>query len=288
MRRPHPPGLAPFTMHDEHVQPHRWYSTNLVGVPTSVLTSTDFNQHPVGLHIAGARQAHTGLFALLDTSRDVAEASEMFGHYMSLAFGLQPVDDATSPAEARRWRASYLKLLQGWGHDSNGPAGAVLKGWVESRFGLVPGFHKERLDRFPSPAWVQYLEEKASSRFHNNCIYQQLDLLYEYCQWALARFKPFGAGRHAALWRGSNRCDEQIVAGSLKDVGRRLIVRLNNVVSFATTAEQADCFGDWLLQAQVPLTKVLFHPGLLPSVPLAGEDEVLALGGDYVVEARYA
>ena len=34
--------------------------------------------------------------------------------------------------------ASYLKLLQGWGLDSNSAAGAVLKGWVESRFGIVP------------------------------------------------------------------------------------------------------------------------------------------------------
>ena len=36
-------------------------------------------------------------------------------------------------------------------------AGAVLKGWVESRFGLVPAFHRQRLQRFPSPAWVRYL-----------------------------------------------------------------------------------------------------------------------------------
>jgi NAD+--dinitrogen-reductase ADP-D-ribosyltransferase len=64
----------------------------------------------------------------------------------------------------------------------------VLKGWAESRFGLVPTFHKAPLGRFPSPAWIAYIEEKGSSRFHNNCIHQQLDLLFEYCQWAIQRF----------------------------------------------------------------------------------------------------
>jgi len=225
--------------------------------------------------------------------RGSTEASEIFMHYMSLAYGLQRDPAPSSPAEARRWRASYLKLLQSWGLDSNGPAGAVLKGWVESRFGLVPGFHKERLERFPSPAWMRYLEEKASSRFHNNCILQQLDLLYEYCQWALRRFQPFGPGRHVPLWRGITRCDEQILEGELRardrtSRGRRLTVRLNNLVSFATDAEQAECFGDWLLQAQVPRVKLLFHPGLLPKAPLSGEGEVLVIGGDFEVEASYA
>jgi NAD+--dinitrogen-reductase ADP-D-ribosyltransferase len=232
-------------------------------------------------------EAHAGLFALLETGGDPEEASEMFVHYLSLAFGLQPEAAPTSPAEARRWRASYIKLLQSWGLDSNGPAGAVLKGWVESRFGLVPCFHKARLERFPSPAWVGYLEEKASSRFHNNCIYQQLDLLYEFCQWALLRFRPFGTGRHVTMWRGITRCDEQVVAGELHHGPRRLTVRLNNLVSFATSAEHAECFGDWVLRAEVPLVKLLFYPGLLAHVPLAGEGEALAIGGDYEVEARY-
>lgn len=267
--------------------PGSWYTTNLVGVPAPVLASTVFNAHPVALHIAGTREAHSGLFALLATSHDAAEASDMFAHYLSLAFGLQPAEAPSSESERRRWRASYLKLLQSWGQDSNGPAGAVLKGWVESRFGLVPCFHKDRLERFPSPAWVRYLEQKASSRFHNNCIQQQLDLLYEYCQWALKRFRPLGDAPHVTLWRGITRCEEQIVAGSLRARSRRLIVRLNNLVSFATSAEQAECFGDWVLHVRVPSSKLLFYPGLLPHAPLSGEGEVLALGGDFECEARY-
>lgn len=272
--------------HAEH--PHTWYTTNLVGVPAHVLASPEFNAHPVPLHIGGTREAHAGLFALLDTSHDPQEASDMFVHYLSLAFGLQPAVAPSSPAEARRWRASYIKLLQSWGVDSNSKAGAVLKGWVESRFGLVPCFHHARLERFPSAAWVRYLEEKSSSRFHNNCIYQQLDLLYEFCQWALQRFKPFGSLAHVPLWRGITRCEEQIVGRPSSSTPRRLVVQLNNLVSFALHAEQAECFGDWLLHAEVPLTKLLFYPGLLRQVPLSGEGEVLAIGGLYEVEARYA
>jgi len=269
-------------------QPHTWYTTNLVGVPAQVLASTAFNAHPVALRIVGTREAHAGLFALLDTSQDPQEAGDMFAHYLSLAFGLQPAPEPSSAAEARRWRASYIKLLQSWGVDSNGPAGAVLKGWVESRFGLVPCFHRARLERFPSPAWVRYLEEKTSSRFHNNCIHQQLDLLYEFCQWALQRFKPFGVRTHVPLWRGITRCEEQIKAGASGRGRRKLVVELNNLVSFAMQSDQAECFGDWLLRAEVPLVKLLFYPGLLKQVPLSGEGEVLAIGGLYEVEARHA
>ncbi|MBI5257455.1 MAG: NAD(+)--dinitrogen-reductase ADP-D-ribosyltransferase [Burkholderiales bacterium] len=273
-------------MSAEH-DPFRWYSTNLVGIPAPVLASEAFNAHPQPLQIAGTREANAGLFALLGCSSNAEEAREMFAHYMSLAFGLEkPVPGAADGGQRRRWRASYLKLLQGWGLDSNGPAGAVLKGWVESRFGLVPRFHKAPLGRFPSPAWVGYLEEKASSRFHNNNIFQQLDLLFEFCQWMLARGWGPGEGTHLPLWRGSTRCEEQLVAGSLRE--RRCTLRLNNLVSFSRTAEGAGCFGDWVLHAQVPRCKLLLVPGLLNSVALHGEDEVLALGGDYRVEARYA
>lgn len=263
--------------------PRRWYTTNLVGVPAPVLASTAFNAHPQALHIAGARETSTGLFALLERCSEPDEARDVFAHYMSLAFGLARPEPGDG--ESRRWRSSYLKLLQGWGLDANGPAGAVLKGWVESRFGLVPAFHAMALARFPSPAWVAYLEQKAASRYHNNSIYQQLDLLFEFCQWMLARFALLGAGPDVTLWRGSTRCEEQVIKGSLRE--RRCIVRLNNLVSFSTTATQAQCFGDWVFEARVPLAKLLLVPGLLNTTSLHGEAEVLAIGGDYVVEARY-
>jgi NAD+--dinitrogen-reductase ADP-D-ribosyltransferase len=273
---------------DREADPARWYTTNLVDVPAPLLASTVFNTHPQPLHIAGARECNPGLFALLQRSRDADEARAVFAHYMSLAFGLaRPSNEARAEAsgDRRRWRSSYLKLLQGWGLDSNGPSGAVLKGWVESRFGLVPSFHGAPLARFPSPAWIAYLEQKGASRYHNNSIFQQLDLLYEFCQWMLARFALLGGGTHATLWRGSTRCEEQIAAGSLRE--RHCTVRLNNLVSFSTTRDAAQCFGDWVLEARIPQSKLLLVPGLLNTTSLHGEAEVLAIGGDCVVEARY-
>lgn len=270
----------------EH-DPAQWFTTNLVGVPAPVLASTAFNAHPVPLAVAGTREAHPGLFALLARTGSLPEARAVFEHYMTLAFGLAPPapEERAAPGR-RRWRASYLKLLQGWGLDANGGAGAVLKGWVESRFGIAPVFHKTPLARFPSPAWVRYLEEKAASRWHNNNVYQQLDLLFEFSQWGLQRFEPMGPPPTVPLWRGSTRCEEQIVAGSLRE--RRCTVRLNNLVSFSRTREQAECFGDWLLCAQVPMAKLLLWPGLLNTASLDGESEVLALGGLYDVTVSYA
>jgi NAD+---dinitrogen-reductase ADP-D-ribosyltransferase len=278
---------------DDADQPHRWYATNLVGVPAPLLASTVFNANPVPLSIAGTRETHSGLFALLERSQDLNEARDMFVHYLLIAFGLRKPEShelsAMGVAEQRRWRSSWRKLLQGWGMDANGPAGAVLKGWVESRFGLVPGFHKAPLARFPSPAWVAYLEEKSASRYHNNNIHQQLDLLYEFCQWALRRFPLAGSAssaRHLRLWRGSTRCEEQLIDGRLQD--RRCTLRLNNLVSFSLSREDAACFGDWIFEVQMPASKVLVFPGLLPGQVLQGEQEVLALGGDYEVLAGYA
>lgn len=271
--------------------PRRWYTTNLVGIPASLLGSTQFNEHPQPLRIAGTRETHPGLFALLDRTGTLEEAGEVFAHYLRIAFGLGPPAPDARGAERRRSRSSYLRLLQGWGFDANGPQGAVLKGWVESRFGLVPGYHKAPLGAFPSPAWVAYLEEKAGSRYHNNCINMQLDLLFEYCQWSLVRFARLGP-RHVRLWRGVNRCEEQIVVGSLHEAHdgheRRCVVRLNNLVSFSLLRERVQAFGDWILEAEVPTAKLLFYPGLIANHVLSGEGEVLVIGGDFDVGVSYA
>jgi hypothetical protein len=122
------------------------------------------------------------------------------------------------------------------------------------------------------------------SRFNNNNIYQQLDLLFEFSQWSLRR--AAASTPHLRLWRGSNQCEEQIVDGSLQS--RHCTVRLNNIVSFSRSQEDASCFGDWVFEVQVPTCKVLVYPELLPGQVLQGEQEVLALGGNYEVTASYA
>lgn len=266
----------------DEVHPARWFSTNLVGVPAHVLASPAFNEHPVPLQIAGARATQRGLFALLEHCRTLKEASAVFEHLVAISFGLQRAAPGASGAEARRWRTSYIKLLQGWGLDSGSPAAAVLKGWVESRFGLVPTYHRAPLAQFPSEPWLTYLMEKAQGRWHNNAIWQQLDLLFEFCQWSLTRFMPFmspGPGPGVELWRG--------VSPQEARAGHDGTVRLNNIVSMSLSREAASCFGDWVLRLQVPLCKLVCYPGLLNTHVLDGEGEVLVLGGDYHTEARY-
>ena len=257
------------------------HSTNLVGVPTGLLASSAFNQYPIPLHISGTREAHRSLFERLDTVADATEASRVFQDYMTVVFGL---DSTPEPGEKRRYRASYLRLLKDWGFDANSPAGAVLKGWVESRFGLFPSFHKEPLHRFNSPAWMNYVEEKMSSRFHNNSIYMQLDVLYEFCQWVLARIQAKGKKR-LRLYRGSNDLREHQLLQRME--GREALIRLNNLVSFTSQPDIADEFGDTIIEAEVPLAKILFYNDLLQHHPLRGEAEYLVIGGDYKVTMSY-
>lgn len=271
---------------DKYSNPRDWYSTNLVGIPAGLLASTEFNDHPQILKIAGARETHRGLFRLLDEAVSREDCAEKFKRYLDIVFQLKPSDYEIEHADIRRFRPSYLKLMEGWGFDSNSPQGAVLKGWVESRFGLTPTFHGAPLHQYPSEAWVHYLEEKYSSRFHNNSIQMQLDLLYEYCQFVVHKY-GFPARDWVTLWRGVNSYDEPTMTRT-KLVKGECIVRLNNLVSFTSSRERADEFGDWILEVKVPVVKLLFFPDLLEKPVLSGEGEVLALGGKYLVKASYA
>jgi NAD+--dinitrogen-reductase ADP-D-ribosyltransferase len=264
----------------------RGHSTNLVGLPTGLLASASFNDFPIPLCISGTRESHRSLFERLDKLTDAVEAGRIFQDYMAVVFGLDMDSERGEPEknERRRFRASYLRLLKDWGFDSNSPAGAVLKGWVESRFGLFPTFHKAPIRRFNSPAWIHYVEEKMSSRFNNNTINMQFDLLYEFCQWALLRFHATGK-KHLLLYRGTNDLREQQLIQQLD--ARNAIVRLNNLVSFTSRRGIADEFGDIIIEAEVPVTKLLFFNDLLSGHPLRGEAECLVIGGDYRVKMSY-
>ncbi|PWV65800.1 NAD+--dinitrogen-reductase ADP-D-ribosyltransferase [Plasticicumulans acidivorans] len=255
------------------------HSTNMVGLPTALLASPTYNDSPVALHIAGVRETNRGLFSLLEACEDAESAARIFQDYVEVAFGLH---ETPLPPQAgrRRYRASYLRLLRGWAFDCSTAAGAVLKGWVESRFGLFPTWHREPLRRLLSPAWMHYVEEKMTPRFHNNAIYSQLDLLYEFCQWRLQRF-PLASGRHLMLYRGVYRHD--LPSAAQTDPRAPLLVHLNNLSSFSNDRRVGEAFGDCLLLARVPLTKILFFNALLPHHMLKGESEFLVIGGAYRV-----
>jgi NAD+---dinitrogen-reductase ADP-D-ribosyltransferase len=259
------------------------HSTNLVGRPSDLLASCDFNEHPAPLCIWGVREMNRSLFDMLDKSGDLESAGEAFGVYMMAMFGIDP-EQMEKNSSRKRFRSSFLRLIKGWGYDSNSPEGAVLKGWVESRFGICPSYHKEMMGEASSPSWEAYVQEKMSSRFHNNAIWVQLDLLFEFCQWVIERF-TFPGQTHITLYRGVNAFDEhRIVERTDK---RNVVIRLNNLISFTPDRAIASCFGDTILTARVPLCKILFFNGLLATHPLKGEGEYLVIGGEYRVTAEY-
>jgi len=259
------------------------HSTNLVGLSTGLLASRLYNEQPSPLHIAGVREMNPDLFVMLSQAVDIADAGDGFNSYMRAMFALDPEqrEHAAAGSPTRRhYRSSYLRLLKGWGYDSNGPEGAVLKGWVESRFGIFPTYHKARIDRVAGPTWTGYVEEKMSSRFHNNSIYVQLDLVFEFCQWVLAHMAARET-THLTLYRGVNDFDENQIVERIDR--RTAIMRVNNLVSFTAERDIADCFGDVILTARVPIFKIVFFNTLLTMHPLKGESEYLVIGGDYLV-----
>lgn len=274
-----PPGPGP-------AEAARWVNapgSNLVGVPTGLLASAAFHEFPLPLHIAGTRESHAALFAALQGAESAEEAGRCFQDYMERTFGPQ-AQAPESPAAPRRFRANYLRLLKGWGYDSNSPEGAVMKAWVESRFGIPPTYHRTVIRRFAGPAWIRYMTDRMSSRFDNNNIRVQLDVLYEFAQWAFRHFFAPGQ-RHLRLFRGTNDFAEHLWVRRLD--ARHAVVRLNNLVSFTADRDIAGEFGDIILEVQVPAVKVLFFNGLLPRHPLKGEAEYLVIGGDYAVRMGY-
>lgn len=260
------------------------HSTNLTGMSTEFIASIVFNEHPKPLHIAGTREAASGLFELLAKQSTPETCGRLFQDYMCVVFGFESeqrlTDDATG---GRRYRNSYLRLIQDWGMDSNNAQSAVFKGWVESRFGLFPSYHKQAITGFGTQAWIGYIEEKMNSRYHNNCIYMQLDLLYEYCQWIIERFRVSATG-HKTLYRGVNTLDDIIIRHENK---HDKIVRFNNLVSFTDRPGTASEFGSYILKTNVPMVKLIFFNDLLPYHALRGEAEYLAIGGAYRVRVSY-
>lgn len=268
----------------------RVYRAGMVRVSPAFLGSTAFNASPEPLHISGTREQHAALFGRLEETRSADDAATLFQDYMAETFGISPDFRGAPGADGRqRFRSSYLRLLKGWMFCSNRAEGAVLKGWAESRFGLLPTYHAEPLKRLASEAWTNYAEQKLSTRFQNNMIHEQLDLLFEFCQWSLARpgaGLPDAGCAHLTLYRGVNDFEEHHIVGRCdsRAAGRRtVILRLNNLVSFTNDRNIACQFGDHILEARVPCVKLVFFRDLLPRYPFQGEGEYLVIGGDYLV-----
>jgi NAD+--dinitrogen-reductase ADP-D-ribosyltransferase len=253
--------------------------SNRVNVPPASLASVAYNDSPVPLSIGGARQEHAGLFERLESLPQQRMRAACFEEHMDAAFHLHQWRSSSAKTTGLNTRNSYVRFLLGWMFDANSPEGAVMKGWVLSRFGLPPIYHRAPLEGSDTEAYFQFEKDCAKGLGTTNDILHQLDLLYEFTQWELA--ERHATAKHLTLYRGIYDFDEHSVETDLG--GRNYRIWLNNLNSFTTDFERAWEFGDRVLEVRVPLPKVFFDGAFLHSNLLQGEEEVLVLGGRYEV-----
>ncbi len=254
---------------------------NHCNVSPWVLGSWEYQQDPQPLEIDGVRLTDRRLFERLAALADPVERGQVFHDYLSVKFRLHEWAEHQAAARSSL-RHSYVQFLHSWGADSNGHAGAVLKSWVESRFGLPATYHAGRLDVDPA-ARERYALDRMRGAAKTMGVAMQLDLLYTFCQDELRRR---GGEPWCTLYRGTHDPEEYAVRDHGADGGA--LVRLNNLSSFTADPEIAWEFGSLVWEVRVPLPKILFFSGLLPPHLLAGESEYLVLGGEYRVRTlRY-
>jgi NAD+--dinitrogen-reductase ADP-D-ribosyltransferase len=246
--------------------------------PPWAIAAVEFQEDPTPLHIGRVREDNSRLFKLLDGESKADRRGEIFHEYTSVQFALHQWPDYEASARSSL-RNSYVRYLWGWSADSNSCEGAVLKGWVESRLGIPPTFHHGPIGRSPD-ALSRYAVDRIRGNARTNAIDSQLDLLFEFSQYELARRHP--GERWLTLYRGTFDGDayEQVRTG---DKNASPIVRMNNISSFTADRECAWEFGSTVWEVRVPMSKIFFFSGLLPDNLLKGEGEFMVIGGEYRV-----
>jgi NAD+--dinitrogen-reductase ADP-D-ribosyltransferase len=268
-------------LYPEPMKPPR-VTMNLCNLPPWVVASCRFNGNPRPLEIQGVRRAHRHLFRLLDELDDPVARGRQFHDYMDVAFQLHQWRNGTTDLARRSLKNSYLRFLRGWMFDSNSMEGAVLKGWVESRFGIPPTFHREPIEDIQEEGYFRYTLDRMKGTARTNSIQAQLDVLYEFSQYELGRRHPGVTG--FTLYRGIHDFSEhRVLSRPGKD---RCVLRLNNLNSFTADFEKAWEFGTRVLETVVPPQKIFFRADLLPLSLPKGEEEAMVIGGDYEVRVR--
>jgi len=251
---------------------------NRCNLPAVILGSLTFQQYPALLAIDGVAELHREFLAALTLCTDAGERERRFHSYMKQCFCLDDLQQAGLSENAQKRRLDYLRLIRGWHFNADSIEGAVLKSWVESRFGLLPRYHKAPIRDQSEIAYRQYLEHRASGLYNSNALEAQLDLVYTYTQTELAR--RFPGQTHLKLYRGVNQWREHEQLGQ-RDGQTQLL--LNNVSSFSNCPDRAGEFGDTVFSAQIPFAKIICCAEVLPG-KLQGEGEYLVIGGIYGVE----
>jgi NAD+---dinitrogen-reductase ADP-D-ribosyltransferase len=256
-------------------------SLNRCNLSPWIIGSEEFQANPLPVEIDGVRATNAGLFRCLESIAEADARSQFFHDYLCAKFSLDEKIVRHGKAQSVY---SYVHLLRAWGADSNGPAGAVLKSWVESRFGLLATFHKGRLAD-ERAAREAFMSDRTRGSAKSIGALMQLDLLYTFCQDELRR--RFPNARCKTLYRGTHDPEEYAIRDQNNqgdDQSKRItLVQLNNLSSFTSDPEVAWEFGSRAWEVEVPLAKIVFFSGLLPKSLLTGESEHLVLGGYYNV-----
>ncbi len=256
-------------------------SLNRCNLSPWIIGSEEFQANPLPIEIDGSRSIDAGIFRRLEGTADAEERSRLFHDYVSVKFGLH---DKIKMRGKLKSVYSYVHLLRAWGADSNQQAGAVLKAWVESRFGILATYHNGRLADNPF-AREAFLMDRMRGAAKSTGVVMQLDLLYTFCQDELRRRLP--GERWKTLYRGTHDPEEYTIHhqnnGDEAPFRRTALVQLNNLSSFTSDREVAWEFGSSAWEVKVPLAKIVFFSGLLPQSLLFGESEYLVLGGYYNV-----
>jgi len=256
-------------------QPVSTRSFNLCNLPPWVVASRHFCDHPQPIEIQGVREANRFLFTLLDGIDSPEERALRFDAFVSVKFQLHHWRAQATATARRSLRNGYTRFLRGWGFDSSSIEGAVLKAWVESRFGIPPTFHRESIPDPDSEPYYRFAVDRMKGSACTSGINDQLDLLYSFTQYELRRRRP--GERWITLWRGLHDAADELV---LERAGRDLVVRANSLSSFTDDAERAWEFGNKVWEARVPVPRIVSFPGLLPPSILQGEREWLVVGGE--------
>lgn len=254
-------------------------SINRCNLPAVILGSLTYQKHPSPMVLDGVAELHRDFFRML-RMREGEERADFFHDYMKLCFRLDSLEDAGfTPGMAKnRGKLNYLKLIRGWHFNSDSIEGAVLKAWVESRFGLLPRHHRAPIRDFSGESYRLYLEQRATGLYNTNALEAQLDLVYTFTQLELERLYP--ERKHFRLFRGVNRWEAHEILGEREG---EILVLLNNVNSFSREPERAGEFGDRVIVSEVPLPKIICCDEVLPG-KLQGEGEALVIGGVYGVK----
>jgi NAD+--dinitrogen-reductase ADP-D-ribosyltransferase len=251
-------------------------SFNRCNLPPWAIASRRFDEDPRPIEIQGVRAENRFLFDVLDRTADPDERARRFDDWMNVRFQLHQWQAQATAGARSSLRNGYLRFLRGWGMDASSVEGAVLKGWVESRLGIPPTFHRAPLVGREGAAFARYEADRTRGHARTSAIDAQLDLLYTYTQYELARRDP--GERWLTLWRGQNDLDAHEVVERLGP--REWVLRMNNLCSFTDDRERAWEFGDVVLEARLALPRIFFAGHLFPRSILKGERELLVIGGE--------